>query len=100
MLVVEGGHPLEGVVTCSGSKNAFLPIAAAALLTSETVKVRRVPDLADVRLILNILEGLGCSVERDRTSSTVEIRAKDLPHGEAGWEDVRRIWLWRIWERP
>jgi len=91
MLVVEGGHPLEGVVTCSGSKNAFLPIAAAALLTSETVKVRRVPDLADVRLILNILEGLGCSVERDLTTSTVHIRAKDLPLGEAGWEDVRRM---------
>ena len=57
MLVVEGGHPLDGAVTCSGSKNALLPIAAAALLTEEKVTVRRVPDLADVRLILNILEG-------------------------------------------
>ena len=91
MLVVEGGHPLDGAVTCSGSKNALLPIAAAALLTEENVTVRRVPDLADVRLILNILEGLGCNVEWDRANSTVEIQAKDLPSGEAAWEDVRRM---------
>ena len=91
MLVVEGGHPLDGAVTCSGSKNALLPIAAAALLTEEKVTVRRVPDLADVRLILNILEGLGCIVEWDRGNSTVEIQAKDLPSGEAAWEDVRRM---------
>ena len=91
MLVVEGGHPLEGTVTCSGSKNAFLPIAAAALLTSEPVTVRRVPDLVDVRQILNILEGLGCEIARDRSKSTVRIQAPESPLGEAGWEDVRRM---------
>lgn len=91
MLVVEGGHPLDGVVACSGAKNAFLPIAAAALLTSEPVIVRRVPDLADVKLILNILEGLGCSVERDRAAATVRIQAPERPLGEAGWEDVRKM---------
>jgi len=91
MLVVEGGHPLEGVVTCSGSKNAFLPIAAASLLTTEPITVRRVPDLADVRLILNILEGLGCEIERDRSASTVRIQALERPLGEAGWDDVRKM---------
>jgi len=91
MLVVEGGHPLDGVVTCSGSKNAFLPIAAAALLTTEEVTVRRVPDLADVRLILNILKGLGCEIFHDRPTSTVRIQARELPLGEAGWEDVRKM---------
>jgi len=91
MLVVEGGHPLEGTVTCSGSKNAFLPIAAAALLTTEPVKVSRVPDLADPRRIHHILECLGCEVTRDLESSTVCIQAPEQPLGEAGWDDVRKM---------
>jgi UDP-N-acetylglucosamine 1-carboxyvinyltransferase len=91
MLVVEGGHTLEGTVACSGSKNAFLPIAAAALLTTEPLKVTRVPDLADANLILNILEGLGCEVHRDFENSSITIQAPEEPLGEAGWEDVRKM---------
>ena len=47
---ITGGVPLHGEVRCSGSKNAALPIMAAAILASEPVQTcKNVPRLADVR---------------------------------------------------
>ena len=63
--LIEGGLPLNGEVTISGSKNAVLPILAATLLTSETCVIRRVPDLSDVGFMRKILQSLGAEVNRD-----------------------------------
>ena len=46
---ITGGVALHGEVRCSGSKNAALPIMAAAILASEPVRLENVPRLADVR---------------------------------------------------
>jgi UDP-N-acetylglucosamine 1-carboxyvinyltransferase len=62
--VVEGGRRLEGSIRPGGNKNAALPILAACLLTDEPVVLRNLPDIQDVRVMLEILEGLGASVER------------------------------------
>jgi UDP-N-acetylglucosamine 1-carboxyvinyltransferase len=60
--LIEGGAPLKGEVTISGSKNAALPIMAAALLTREKCVIRRVPDLSDTRFMAKIVESLGATV--------------------------------------
>ncbi|MCB9895438.1 MAG: UDP-N-acetylglucosamine 1-carboxyvinyltransferase [Planctomycetes bacterium] len=60
--VVEGGARLQGAVTVSGSKNAALPMMAAALLAKGPTVLRNVPDLTDVHLMAEILETLGCEV--------------------------------------
>jgi UDP-N-acetylglucosamine 1-carboxyvinyltransferase len=62
--IVEGGHRLEGTIRPGGNKNAALPILAACLLTDEPVTVRNLPDIQDVRVMLQILEGVGARVER------------------------------------
>ncbi|MBV8520443.1 MAG: UDP-N-acetylglucosamine 1-carboxyvinyltransferase [Acidobacteria bacterium] len=62
--VVEGGRRLEGTIRPGGNKNAALPILAACLLTDEPVVLRNLPDIQDVRVMLQILEQLGASVER------------------------------------
>lgn len=62
--VVEGGRRLEGTIRPGGNKNAALPILAACLLTDEPVVLRNLPDIQDVRVMLQILEGLGASVEQ------------------------------------
>jgi UDP-N-acetylglucosamine 1-carboxyvinyltransferase len=62
--IVEGGHRLEGTIRPGGNKNAALPILAACLLTDEPVTVRNLPDIQDVRVMLQILEGLGAKVDR------------------------------------
>ena len=62
--IVEGGRRLEGTIKPGGNKNAALPILAACLLTDEPVILRNLPDIQDVRVMLQILEGIGTSVNR------------------------------------
>ncbi len=61
-LKIEGRSPIKGEITVSGNKNAALPMLAAALLTDETVTLRNVPDIRDVRAMLEIAESLGAEV--------------------------------------
>lgn len=61
---VRGGRPLSGEVPVSGSKNATLPILAAALLAEGTHKLSNVPELADVATTARLLRHMGCEVER------------------------------------
>ncbi|NPV07036.1 MAG: UDP-N-acetylglucosamine 1-carboxyvinyltransferase [Anaerolineae bacterium] len=63
-LVINGGYPLKGEVTPSGNKNAAQPILAATLLTDQPVTVSNLPDILDVRTVLDLLEDVGASVER------------------------------------
>jgi UDP-N-acetylglucosamine 1-carboxyvinyltransferase len=73
--IVEGGRRLEGTIRPGGNKNAALPILAACLLTDDAVTLRNLPDIQDVRVMLQILEGLGASVER-LEANVVRIHAK------------------------
>jgi len=50
--IVEGGRRLEGTIRPGGNKNAALPILAACLLTDEPVTLRNLPDIQDVRVML------------------------------------------------
>lgn len=59
-----GGRKLRGDVHISGAKNACLPMLAAALLTAEPCVLRNVPDLADIRSMVEILMRLGAEVEQ------------------------------------
>jgi UDP-N-acetylglucosamine 1-carboxyvinyltransferase len=73
--VVEGGRRLEGTIRPGGNKNAALPILAACLLTDEPVILRNLPDIQDVRVMLEIMAGLGADVER-LEPNVVRIHAK------------------------
>jgi UDP-N-acetylglucosamine 1-carboxyvinyltransferase len=73
--VVEGGRRLAGTIRPGGNKNAALPILAACLLTDEPVVLRNLPDIQDVRVMLQILEALGATVER-LESNVYRIHAK------------------------
>jgi UDP-N-acetylglucosamine 1-carboxyvinyltransferase len=62
-LRITGGVPLRGTLAASGNKNAALPMIAAALLGDEPVELTRVPDIGDVRTMLDIAAELGADVE-------------------------------------
>ncbi|MGL4399464.1 MAG: UDP-N-acetylglucosamine 1-carboxyvinyltransferase [Luteolibacter sp.] len=87
-LVVHGGSTLRGSINISGSKNASLPILAAAILTGEDCIIRRVPDVSDTNYMIQILSALGADVER--SSGTVRITCADISE-EAPYELVRRM---------
>ncbi len=61
---IEGGFPIRGKIRASGNKNAALPCIAAVLLTDEEVELKNIPDIEDVRVLCDILEALGCRVEK------------------------------------
>ena len=60
--VIEGGTPLNGSVTINGAKNAAVAILPAALLVDGVCRIENVPDISDVRILLNILRGCGAVV--------------------------------------
>jgi len=70
-LIVHGGTPLRGKITPSANKNAVLPILCATLLTAEPVTLHGVPDITDVRKILDIFRTLGSDVRMDPGTGTL-----------------------------
>ncbi|MEO0092893.1 MAG: UDP-N-acetylglucosamine 1-carboxyvinyltransferase [candidate division WOR-3 bacterium] len=62
-LIIQGQKRLSGTVQVSNSKNATLPIMAACLLTSETCRIKNVPNLTDIKTMTNLLKALGVDVE-------------------------------------
>jgi len=76
-LIVHGGRPLHGQITPSANKNAVLPILCATLLTDQPLRLLGVPDITDVRKILDIFAKLGSQVNMDYTTGTLELHHKD-----------------------
>ena len=75
--IVEGGHRLSGEIIPQGAKNEALQILSATLLTAETVRVENLPDIEDTNKMIDLIEGLGATVNRiDR--QTVEITAAKI----------------------
>ena len=62
--MIHGGTPLSGVVTISGAKNAAVAILPATLLVRGVCRVENVPDISDVRLLLEILDEMGAEIRR------------------------------------
>ncbi len=62
--VITGKQSLEGTIRVSGAKNASLPLLAASLLAEGTSTLLEIPRLADITHMIEVLEHLGCRVER------------------------------------
>ena len=60
---IRGGVPLSGTIAIGGAKNAALPLMAASLLTTETLTLDNVPDLADIATMASLLTQHGVAVE-------------------------------------
>jgi UDP-N-acetylglucosamine 1-carboxyvinyltransferase len=76
---VSGSGPLHGQIEVGGAKNAALPILAATLLTDETVVLRNVPDLSDMRFMLEILRHIGAETTQPEPG-VWEITSKQITH--------------------
>lgn len=88
--VVEGGVPLKGRIRPAGNKNAALPIIAATLLTDEPVTLENVPDIRDVRTLLELMQELGAEVEWTG-DHTVRIHAAEIPDPAVDRDAAARI---------
>ena len=71
-LIITGGVPLNGTVRIPAAKNSVLPLLAASLLCSGTVRLLAVPQLADVDTSLVLLRGAGCAARWQGSDITVQ----------------------------
>ncbi len=87
---IEGPVRLSGAVSINGSKNASLPIMAAAVLTAGKSVLRGVPNLSDISVFGRLLGRLGCQVTRSANGDLcIDSTVIDRPVGE--YEIVRRM---------
>jgi UDP-N-acetylglucosamine 1-carboxyvinyltransferase len=70
-----GGRRLSGRVTVEGNKNSALPLLAACLLTDQDCVLTNVPRIRDVDVLLQLMTGLGATVEGAGTS-TLRVRCE------------------------
>ena len=79
--VIQGGKSLEGEVRVHGMKNAATPILVATLLTQEECIINNVPQISDVRKMVEILQSLGAKVKwlDEHSLSTVSYTHLTLP---------------------
>ena len=61
---IDGGRELSGEIVLSGSKNSALPILASSLLSDKSVILSNVPDLLDIKSMINLIEGLGVKIKK------------------------------------
>ena len=84
--IIEGGHPLSGIIKPQGAKNEALQVICASLLTSEPVTLRNIPDIRDVQNLIQLLRDVGVKVSRlsanDYTFQANELRLDYLESDE------------------
>ncbi len=88
--VIKGGTPLRGEVDISGAKNAALALIAAAIMTDETVVIDNLPDVRDINVLLQAIEGIGAVVVR-LTRNSVKINAGTISSVTVDYEYIRKI---------
>ena len=88
--IIKGGNPLVGEVEIGGAKNAALAILAAAIMTDETVLIDNLPDVNDINVMLEAIEGIGARVERiDR--HTVKINGGTITDFNIDYDYIKKI---------
>ncbi len=89
--IVEKTGPLHGEIEISGSKNAVLPIMAAALLAEGECEIMDVPALRDVDVMCKLLESIGSKVQEDYENNTIKITTERIVEEQAPYELVKRM---------
>lgn len=88
--IIKGGTPLVGEVVIGGAKNAALAILAAAIMTDDTVHIDNLPDVNDINVLLEAMEGIGARIRRiDR--HTVEISGGDVHDFNIDYDYIKKI---------
>lgn len=78
---VNGGKRLCGDLQPQGAKNEALQVLCACLLTDQPVRINNLPDILDIRHLIELIRGLGVKVIRhDLHSYTFEAAAVDLDY--------------------
>lgn len=80
--IIEGGHPLKGDIKPQGAKNEALQVLCAVLLTDQPIRIKNLPDIADVNNQIRLLEQAGVELKRnapgDFTFCAKQVRVESI----------------------
>lgn len=88
--IIKGGNPLVGEVEIGGAKNAALPILAASIMSDETVTIENLPDVNDINVLLEAIEGIGADVQRINRH-TVKVRGRGIGNFDIEYDYIKKI---------
>ncbi len=88
--IVQGESVLRGKVKVSGSKNAAVAVLPATILTEDKVSLTNLPDITDVRSMIDILENLGVSIRR-RGRNSLELTPGKISKIAPSYEHVKKM---------
>ena len=89
-MVILGGARLEGTVEISGAKNSAVAIFAAAIMVNGKCLIENLPDVSDIKVLIEIINKLGGRAVRN-DDGMVEIDCSKLSGYEADYDTVRKI---------
>ena len=89
-LKIVGGNKLSGTITCSGAKNAALPMLAATILSDEPITFKNLPYLQDITTMFEILGSMGADITLNESMDFMISTAK-LNDFEARYELVKTM---------
>ena len=87
---IHGGKPLNGTVVISGAKNAAVAILPAALLVKGKCRIENVPNISDVRILMNILHRMGAKITSPERN-VVEIDCSEVTCTEPDADLVKKM---------
>ncbi len=90
-IAITGGNELNGKIHISGAKNSALKLQAAALLTSEPMVITNMPELADTRFMVQLLEQLGMTVYWPKGSGRMQTHIPEIRSTIAPYDLVRKM---------
>ncbi|EFC32795.1 TPA: UDP-N-acetylglucosamine 1-carboxyvinyltransferase [Campylobacter jejuni] len=88
-LEIEGINHLSGNVTISGAKNAALPLIVSSILAKNEVKINNIPNVADIKTLISLLENLGAKVNFQ--NNTALLNTSTLNQTIAKYDIVRKM---------
>lgn len=89
--LIHGPTPLRGTLRVSGSKNAALPLMAAALLSDEPSRIGNTPRLQDIRTFRGVIEGTGCGCAFDEQANELRLDPSGFHSAVAPYDLVRKM---------
>ena len=89
-LLIKGGNRLSGKISCSGAKNAALPMIASTILCDDEVTLKNLPYLQDITTMFELLGSMGADILLDE-SMNFTIKSNDLKDIEARYELVKTM---------
>ena len=89
-LLIKGGNQLRGKISCSGAKNAALPILAASILCNEKLLLKNLPYLQDITTMFELLGSMGAEILLDENMNFT-IDTYNLNQIEARYELVKTM---------